>query len=140
MKLQTRAREAPEINLTSLIDVVLLLLVFFMVSTSFVREAEINLRLPEADSAAQVPIEEDELEITITETGNFIVNGRPLVNNESRTLRTAIEQLIGDRRDIPATVRADARSEHQSFVTAVEVLGQLGFAEVNIAAVTPPDA
>jgi len=140
MKLQTRAREAPEINLTSLIAVVLLLLVFFMVSTSFVREAEINLRLPEADVSSQLPTEEDELEITITETGNFIVNGRPLVNNDRQTLRTAIEQLIGDRRDIPVSVRADARSMHQSFVTAVEVVGQLGFGEVNIAAMTPPDA
>ncbi len=140
MKLQTRAREGPEINLTSLIDVVLLLLVFFMVSTSFVREAEISLRLPEADASA-APIETvEQLEITITETGNFIVNGRPLVNNDRRTLRTAIEQLIGDRRDMSVTVRADARSTHQSFVTAVEVVGQLGFGEVNIAAVTPPDA
>ncbi len=139
MKLQTRAREAPEINLTSLIDVVLLLLVFFMVSTSFVREAEINLRLPEADIAAPSGEVPDELEITITETGNYIVNGRPLINNDRRTLRTAIEQLIGDQRDMSVTVRADARSMHQSFVTAVEVVGQLGFSEVNIAAVTPPD-
>ena len=139
MKLQTRAREAPEINLTSLIDVVLLLLVFFMVSTSFVREAEINLRLPEADTAAPSGETPDELEITITETGNYIVNGRPLINNDRRTLRTAIEQLIGNQRDMSVTVRADARSMHQSFVTAVEVVGQLGFGEVNIAAVTPPD-
>jgi biopolymer transport protein ExbD len=140
MKLQTRAREAPELNLTSLIDVVLLLLVFFMVSTSFVREAEINLRLPEADVDEQMRPSDDQLEIVITETGNFIVNGRPLVNNDRTTLRNAIRQLIGNNRDLPVAVRADARSMHQSFVTAVEVLGQLGFAEVNIAAVTPPDA
>ena len=140
MKLQTRGREAPEINLTSLIDVVLLLLVFFMVSTSFVREAEISLRLPEADVAAEPPAHTEELEITITETGNFIVNSRPLINNDRRTLRAAIEQLVGDQRDLPVSIRADARSMHQSFVTAVEVLGQLGFSEVNIAAVTPPDA
>lgn len=138
MRLQTRVREAPEINLTSLIDVVLLLLVFFMVSTSFVREAEINLRLPEADAEAALTVAEN-LEIAITQTGNYLVNGRPLVNNDRRTLRAAIEQIAGDRRDIPVSVRGDAESTLQSFVTATEIVGQLGFTEVNIAAVTSPD-
>jgi biopolymer transport protein ExbD len=139
MKLQSRVREAPEVNLTSLIDVVLLLLVFFMVSTSFVREAEINLRLPEADSAAQPAAPTETLEIVITQTGEYLVNGRPLVNSDRRTLRTAIEQLVGDRRDMPVSVRGDAQSTLQSFVTATEVVGQLGFTQVNIAAVTSPD-
>ena len=138
MRLQTRAREAPELNLTSLIDVVLLLLVFFMVSTSFVREAEINLRLPEAESDAELTVAES-LEIAITQTGNYLVNGRPLINNDRRTLRAAIEQIAGDRRDIPVSVRGDAESTLQSFVTATEIVGQLGFTEVNIAAVTSPD-
>jgi biopolymer transport protein ExbD len=102
MKLQSRSKEEPEVNLTSLIDVVLLLLVFFMVSTSFVREAEINLRLPEASASAEPSAAATEtLEITISQTGEFTVNGRPLVNNERRTLRAAIERLIGDRRDMP---------------------------------------
>lgn len=138
MRLQTRAREAPEINLTSLIDVVLLLLVFFMVSTSFVREAEINLRLPEAETDTELTVVES-LEIAITQTGNYLVNGRPLINNDRRTLRAAIEQIVGERRDIPVSVRGDAESTLQSFVTATEVVGQLGFTEVNIAAVTSPD-
>lgn len=139
MKLQSRVREAPEVNLTSLIDVVLLLLVFFMVSTSFVREAEINLRLPEAESAAERESPADSLEIMITETGEYLVNGRPLVNSDRRTLRTAIEQIAGERRDMPVSVRGDALSTLQSFVTATEVVGQLGFTQVNIAAVTSPD-
>lgn len=139
MKLQTREREAPEVNLTSLIDVVLLLLVFFMVSTSFVREAEISLNLPEAQTDAELTVIDDGLEITISATGNYFVNGRALLNNDRRTLRTAVEQLAGDRRDIPVTVRGDAESSLQSFVTATEVVGQLGFTQVQIAAVTAPD-
>jgi biopolymer transport protein ExbD len=139
MKLQTRAREAPEINLTSLIDVVLLLLVFFMVSTSFVREAEINVQLPEADVAEELSVVDELLEISITQTGNYIVNGRPLVNNERRTLRQAIELTTDENRDIPVSIRADAQSTHQAFVTAVEVVGQLGFSDINIATVTPPE-
>jgi biopolymer transport protein ExbD len=140
MNLQRRSREEPEINLTSLIDVVLLLLVFFMVSTSFVREAEINIRLPESASESAPDPDAEILEIGITETGNFSVNGRPLVNNDRRTLRAAIERLIGDRRDLPVVIRADAQSAHQATVTAMSVAGELGFVEINIATVTAPDA
>lgn len=140
MNLQRRSREEPEINLTSLIDVVLLLLVFFMVSTSFVREAEINIRLPESASDATPDPDADVLEISITQTGNFSVNGRPLVNNERRTLRAAIERLVGERRDLPVVIRADAQSAHQATVTAMSVAGELGFVEINIATVTAPDA
>jgi biopolymer transport protein ExbD len=139
MKLLTREREAPEVNLTSLIDVVLLLLVFFMVSTSFVREAEINLSLPEADTDSELTVVEDGLEISISRTGNYFINGRALLNNDRQTLRTAIDRLAGDRRDIPVTIRGDAESTLQSFVTATEVIGQLGFTQVQIAAVTAPD-
>lgn len=127
-------------NLTSLIDVVLLLLIFFMVSTSFVREAEINLHLPEADAAAPSETPADALEITITEAGGYLVNGRALVNSERRTLRAAIERVIGDHRDLPVYIRADANSTHQSVVTAMDVAGQLGFVNISISTVTPPDA
>jgi biopolymer transport protein ExbD len=139
MKLQRRVKEEPEVNLTSLIDVVLLLLVFFMVSTSFVREAEINIRLPEASAQSEPTGEQEALEIAISQTGTFIVNGRPLVNNERRTLRRAIEQLTGDKRDMPVVIRADAQSIHQASVTAMSVAGELGFTNIVIATVTTPE-
>ena len=140
MKLQRRSREEPEVNLTSLIDVVLLLLVFFMVSTSFVREAEINIRLPEASAQAPQDGDEEVLEIAISQTGTYFVNGRPLVNSERRTLRRAIEQLVGERRDMPVVIRADAQSLHQASVTAMSVAGELGFQNIVIATATNPDA
>ncbi len=140
MNLQSRSREEPEINLTSLIDVVLLLLVFFMVSTSFVREAEISLRLPQAEADSEVVAPAELPEITVTQAGTYLVNGRPLVNNQRRTLRAAIERLIGDNRDLPVFIRADAEATHQAVVTALDVAGQLGFVEINIATVTPPEA
>ena len=139
MNFQSRSREEPEINLTSLIDVVLLLLVFFMVSTSFVREAEISIRLPEATAETEPPASADVLEITITENGTYAVNGRALINNERRTLRAAIERLVGDDRSMPVLIRADAQSAHQATVTAMSVAGDLGFVEINIATVTAPD-
>ena len=141
MNLRSSSKEEPEINLTSLIDVVLLLLVFFMVSTSFVREAEISLRLPQAETDADIVAPAvDVLEIAITETGSYVVNGRQLVNNQRRTLRAAIERLIGDDRELPVFIRADAQAAHQDVVTAMDVVGQLGFVEINIATVTPPEA
>ena len=140
MKLQSRSSEAPEINMTSLIDVVLLLLVFFMVSTSFVRESEISLRLPQAEASTAPTSFDEVLDITITQTGSYIVNGRPLVNSQRRTLRAAIERLIGDTRDLPVVIRADAQATHQVVVTAMDVVGQLGFVQINLATVTPPEA
>lgn len=139
MNLQSRSKEEPEVNLTSLIDVVLLLLVFFMVSTSFVRETEISLRLPQAQSQTEPVTQVESLEIIVTETGGYLVNGRALVNSERRTLRTAIERTIGESRDLPVFVRADAQATHQAVVTAMDVAGQLGFVQISIATVTPPE-
>jgi len=139
MNLQSRLKEEPEVNLTSLIDVVLLLLVFFMVSTSFVRETEISLRLPQAQTQTEPVIQVESLEIVVSETGGYLVNGRALVNSERSTLRTAIEQSIGESRDLPVFVRADAQATHQAVVTAMDVVGQLGFVQISIATVTPPE-
>jgi biopolymer transport protein ExbD len=140
MKLQSRSREEPEINVISLVDVLLVLVLFFMVSTSFLRETDIALHLPEAtaDSSADAP--SDALEITVTRDGSYLVNGRELVNSERGTLRKAIERVIGEKRGMPVFIRADAAATHQAVITAMDVAGQLGFVDVNIATVTPPDA
>ena len=140
MKLQSRSREEPEINVISLVDVLLVLVLFFMVSTSFLRETEISLRLPEATTDTNVEVPREALEITITQSGSYLVNGRELVNSERRTLRAAIERLIGDKRDMPVFIRADAAATHQAVITAMDVAGQLGFVKINIATVTPPEA
>lgn len=144
MHLQSRSKEEPEINLTSLIDVVLLLLVFFMVSTSFVRESEINLSLPESGARSEPAAAVESLEIGITQTGNYAVNGRQLVNNERRTLRLALERAIDgrppeQRGQVEVFIRADASVDFQAVVTAMDVAGQLGFVDINIATVTAPD-
>jgi len=140
VKLQSRSREEPEVNLTSLIDVVLLLLVFFMVSTSFVRESEINIRLPEASSAPVEPVEVTSLEIGITQNGNYLLNGRLLATSDSRTLQRGIERILGDKRDVDVVIRADAESAYQAAVTAMSVAGELGFTSINLATVTTPDS
>jgi biopolymer transport protein ExbD len=140
MKLQSRSREEPEINVISLVDVLLVLVLFLMVSTTFMRETEISLQLPEATIETRAEQPSDKLEIMVTQTGTYLVNGRELVNSERRTLRAAIERLAGEKRDVPVFIRADAGATHQAVVTAMDVAGQLGFDKLNIATVTPPEA
>ena len=126
--------------MTSLIDVVLLLLVFFMVSTSFVREAEINIRLPEASAEPVEQPDADVLEIGITQNGRYLINGREMISTDRRSLRAAIEAVMGDRRDVEVVIRADAESALQATASAMSVAGELGFVDINIATVTPADA
>jgi biopolymer transport protein ExbD len=138
MDLRTRPREDPEINLTSLIDVVLLLLVFFMVSTSFLKATEVRLQLPQADA---MPREEParEIEIIVTASGDYFVDGQELVNRRPETLQRALQRVAGDGRELPVTIRADARASHQSVVTAMDIVGRLGFREILIATVSEPE-
>jgi biopolymer transport protein ExbD len=138
MNLSTRPREEPEINLTSLIDVVLLLLVFFMVSTSFIKATEIRLQLPQADAMPRVD-PPAEIEIMVSAAGDYFVDGQELVNRRPETLQRALEQVAGEQRNLPVTIRADGRVAHQSVVTALDIVGRLGFSQVLIATVSEPE-
>ena len=135
MNLKPHGTEEPEVNLTSLIDVVLLLLVFFMVSTTFIDEARIRIDLPQASVEAQRNTARDPIEISVTAEGGYRVNGKSLINTSAKTLAAAVSRVAGERRDMPITIRADARAMHQSVVTALDVVGRLGFRTVNIATV-----
>jgi len=135
MNLNIRAKAEPEVNMTSLIDVVLLLLIFFMVSTSFVKQSQISIRLPQADSAAVVDEVPQQLDVMITEQGTFLVNGRELVNNRPETIRNALEKVSNGNTTLPLTISADANARHQFVVTAMDVAGKMGFVRISIATV-----
>jgi biopolymer transport protein ExbD len=121
--------------MTSLIDVVLLLLIFFMVSTSFVKQSQISIRLPQADSAAVVDEVPERLDIMITEQGTFLINGRELVNNRPETIRNALQKVSAGNTNLPLTISADANARHQFVVTAMDVAGKMGFIRISIATV-----
>jgi biopolymer transport protein ExbD len=135
MKLRPTNHTEPEINLTSLIDVILLLLVFFMVTTSFVQESELVISLPEASDAARLTKEVRGLEITVTANGSYFVNNRALVDNRSSTLKAAIIKLMPELNAERVTITADAQASHQAVVTAMDVAGKLGFVEISIATI-----
>ena len=138
MKLGMRTRAEPEVNMTSLIDVVLLLLIFFMVSTSFVKQSQITIRLPESESSAIVEEVPLQLDLMITEQGTFLLNGRELANSRPETIRNALQKVSGGDTSLPLTISADANTRHQFVVTAMDVAGRLGFVKISIATMHDP--
>ena len=138
MKLSVRPRIQPEVNLTSLIDVVFLLLIFFMVSTSFVKQSQISIRLPQAENTSVVEEVPEQIDIMITADGTYLVNGRELINNRAETIRNALQKTSAGRNDLPLTISADANAKHQDVVTAMDVAARLGFTKISIATVNDP--
>jgi biopolymer transport protein ExbD len=134
MNFRIRPKDDPEINLISLVDIFLLLLVFFMISTTFLDESRIKIRLPEATVEPTVS-EQQAIEITVTADGDYQVNGQTLINSSTAALTNAILKVAGDSRATPVTLRADGRATHQSVVTAMDVIGRMGFKSINIATV-----
>ena len=134
MNLRPRHRDDPEINLISMIDVLLVLLIFFMVSTTFLQEGRVRIHLPQA---SDIPVPRGTVEpliITVTADGNYRLNERTLINSTPEVLRDALVKEAGTARG-PVVIRADARATHQAVVTAMDVAGRLGFSELNIATI-----
>jgi biopolymer transport protein ExbD len=135
MNLKPRRREEPEINLISLIDVVLMLVVFFMLSSTFLEEGRLRIQLPQAKDVPTARPPPEPLVVTVTQQGGYELNGRELINSSADTLRAAIVKEKGTDRSARVTIRADANATHQAVITAMDVLGRLGFTEVNVATV-----
>lgn len=138
MKLRSHRSKSPEVDITPLIDVVFLLLIFFMVSTTFDRETQILVELPEA-SGEEAKHEKRELEITIDASGIFFVDQKEVINTEVETLKRAIEKAVGDKRDLPVIINADAKTPHQSVMTAMDAATQLGLLRMTFSAHRPPE-
>ena len=121
-----------EVNLTPLIDVVFLLLIFFMVTTTFNQQAELRVDLPEASSEEQ-SLEVVPIEITIDKSGAYFVNGNGLVNNEAATLFQSLQKIVSDDKDRGVIISADATTPHQAVITAMDTVARLGISKVSIA-------
>lgn len=137
MKFRQRQREKVHLDLTSLIDVVFLLVLFFVVTTSFNRESGMSVNLPQANPEAPKENPDDPVEVSIDEHGRFYVNRKEIVNTQLSTLKEAIRQQMGSRKDAPLIISADARTTHQSVVTAMDAARQLGIVHLSIATIEP---
>lgn len=122
-----------EINVTSLIDVVLLLLIFFMVSTTFLNPAHINLKLPSASASAEEEEPPKTVEIAVDRNGQYFVNGTALLNAQESTLKEALIEAAAGTEDPPIRIHADGGTTHQSVITVLDVARQLGWVHVSFA-------
>ena len=134
MNLKPQVREEIDLNLTPLIDVVFLLLIFFMVSTTFEKTAKLKVDLPEA-SAQAVQQSENKIVIGIDAKGRYYINDRQLVNTQIKTLKIALMKVSGDNKEMPIVLRADAKTPHQSVVRAMDAASQIGLTRLSISTV-----
>ena len=136
MKFRRQLRTEESINLTPLIDVVFLLLIFFMVSTTFTKETHLQIDLPEATGETQ-PQQTRQVEILINSEGGFAVNGESVINKQLNTLKLAIEKVSEGDNQIPMIITADASTPYQAVVTAMDAAGQLGFVNLSMTTQNP---
>jgi|TARA_R110000868_G_scaffold101170_4_gene278553 biopolymer transport protein ExbD len=124
-------REEVTVNLTPLIDIVFLLLIFFMVSTTFTQESHLSIDLPEA-AANDQRVPPASIEVVVSTAGDYSVNDQPLVNQQLETLKRAIFKVLDGRKTAPLIITADANATHASVVRAMDAAGQLGLINISI--------
>ena len=133
MKFRRKSRENVEINLASLIDVVFILLLFFVVTTTFTRETQLKVDLPEA--ATGTPPEQTELkqlEILIAADGSYSLNAKQLLKSDLPSLMAALQKESEGDNSLPLIISADAKTQHQAVITAMDAAGKLGFAHLRM--------
>lgn len=137
MKLSSRTNDIePEINLTSLIDVIFVLIIFFVATTTFNQRSALKLQLPTAQAVAKQDPGEP-LNVLVDAEGRYFIGENEVLKSDVGSLKEAIVAVAGPDRSMPVVLRADARTPHQSVITAMDALGQLGFVKLSIA--TTPD-
>jgi biopolymer transport protein ExbD len=141
VKFRRKPRENVEINLASLIDVVFILLLFFVVTTTFTRETQLKVDLPEA--ASGTPPEQTELkqiEVLIGADGGYSVNGNALLESNLKNLMAAMQKESAGDNSLPLIISADGKTPHQAVITAMDAAGKLGFAHLRITTVEAQEA
>lgn len=132
MNLRPKRTEEPEINLTSLIDLALLLLIFFMVTTTFKDDLQISINLPKASEKVAKP-EQQSIKVMIDAEGQYYVNDEKLVNIQIETLKRALQQSAAGQSSPLIIVKADGKTPHQSVITAMDAARQLGYHRLGFA-------
>jgi len=134
MNFRKNMSDEVDVNLTPLIDVVFLLLIFFMVTTTFDKDAKININLPTTQNAVAAPLNKP-MEIIIDAKGKYFVDGREVLNNKPETLFRAMSQALTERgeKSPPLIISADASTNYQTVVTAMDIAGRLGLTNFSMA-------
>lgn len=136
MKFRRQERAEEGVNLTPLIDVVFLLLIFFMVSTTFTKESHLAVNLPEAEGEPLVT-ELEQIDVVVDAQGGYSVNGKKLISSEMNILQAAIDTIAAGDTLIPFIITGDANASYQSIVSVMDLAGKMGFANLSMATKTP---
>jgi len=130
LKFRRQKIEEVSINLTPLIDVVFLLLIFFMVSTTFKQTTELTIDLPSASSLVKSSKDILKVEITITAEGQYVINGQTLINSELETLKQGIQEISESDNSRPLIITADAKASYDMIIRVYDAAAQLGFTKL----------
>ena len=134
MNLRPRRSEPPRVDITPLIDVVFLMLIFFMVSTTFDKQTQLKVELPSATTTDTSEKPAEKIEITIDAKGDFYVNERELVKQDAETLRRSMQKIADGRSDLPVIVSGDRNAPLQSMMTVLDVAAQLDLVHLSFVA------
>lgn len=137
MQFRRGRREEPEVDITSLVDVVFLLLIFFMVTTTFNKFSELKIQLPQANGQAAT-LKQKRVEISIDAKGRYYINGQAVINTSEETLKRALRKAATGIKDPQIILSADRMTTHQAVVTAMDAAQQLGFVHLTFATSRPP--
>ncbi len=132
MRFRRPQPESLEINLTPLIDCLLFLIIFLMISTTFNKASKLQIVLPEAKGDAAKPSKAKSIEIGVSAGGVYTINGLELAAKDAKQLQSAIEKASDGKRDMPFIIAADGKANHQSVITVMDVAGQMGFVNLSI--------
>ncbi len=136
MNFRPRDKNKPELNLIPMIDVLIVLLIFLVLTTTFSREAALHIQLPEVSAQPEEKDKNKDIELVIDSAGHYIVNGHQTVNNQIETLKKALQEAAGDNKDPLVVINADKAVQHQFVMSALDAAGQLGFVHVTFGAKT----
>jgi biopolymer transport protein ExbD len=128
MNFRPRRRDKPELNLIPMIDVLIVLLIFLVLTTTFRHESALNIRLP--DTEGRAPAAQQGIEVEIDAESRIGVNHTVVAESSAAALRQALEAAAGGRNDLRVVIRADRKTPHQTVMTVLDVAGSLGFTQI----------
>jgi biopolymer transport protein ExbD len=131
-----RQKEDPEINLVPMIDVLLVILIFLMITTTYSKFSELEINLPEAASD-KPPDRPNTIDVSVSATGSYQINQTSIQHSGTEGLSDALRAAAGDRPDPVIVINADAQATHQAVITVMEAARLAGYSHITFATENP---
>ena len=134
---RTRGHDEPEINLIPLIDVLLVIIIFLMLTTTYAKFSGLEINLPTADAGKQAE-QPNEVHVAVTANGQVLINKSPLVAADVRSISEALRRAAGDTKEPIIVISADAKATHQSVISIMQAAQTAGYPHISFATQSPP--